>query len=225
MNNPPGSVNHQANVSGNSGCIRRRLRVAKLRSVGRPIESKRTVNGCVRVGCFSAPAVHCYGGMMSDLVSTAADALLPFLATGGAAIGAGMADQAGSDQLSHACYQKRSRNGSGDTAKPMLRPAIREALADGSLNGELQQLRAHSLAQNNAVHHHGGRQCRSRHFFRRQHQYWRAEHRQARVTEQAPPAESSPATEQLSSLSDLHETTGTYEISVVKQGETGPLRL
>ncbi len=27
------------------------------------------------------------------------------------------------------------------------------------------------------------------------------------------------------SLSDLHETTGTYEISVVKQGETGPLRL
>ena len=27
------------------------------------------------------------------------------------------------------------------------------------------------------------------------------------------------------SLSDLHETTGAYEISVVKQGETGPLRL
>ena len=27
------------------------------------------------------------------------------------------------------------------------------------------------------------------------------------------------------SLSDLHETTGTYEISVVKQGETGTLRL
>ena len=26
------------------------------------------------------------------------------------------------------------------------------------------------------------------------------------------------------SLSDLHETSGTYEISVAKQGETGPLR-
>lgn len=151
-NGVAGSVNHQANVSGNSGCIRRRLRVAKLRSAGRPVESERTVDGCAWVDGFSAPAVHCYGGMMSDLVSTAADALLPFLATGGAAIGTGMADQAGSDLYNSALRViKKIKERLRGYGKADVEAAIREALADGSLSkGELQQLRAHSLAQNNA---------------------------------------------------------------------------
>lgn len=89
---------------------------------------------------------------MSDLVSTAADALLPFLATGGAAIGAGVADQAGSDLYKSAMrIIKKIKERLRGYSKADVEAAIREALANGSLSkGELQQLRAHSLAQTNA---------------------------------------------------------------------------
>jgi flavin-binding protein dodecin len=91
--------------------------------------------------------------MMGDLVSTAADVLMPFLAAGGAAVGAGVADQAGSELYKSAIgVIKKIKDRLCGSSKADVETAIRDALADGSLTRrELQQLQvANTAAQNNA---------------------------------------------------------------------------
>jgi hypothetical protein len=91
--------------------------------------------------------------MMSDLVTVTADALLPFLAAGGAAVGAGAANQAGSDLYKSAtAVLGKIRNRLRGAGKADLEAAIREALADGSVTiQELEGLRtAYVLSQEHA---------------------------------------------------------------------------
>lgn len=80
---------------------------------------------------------------MSDLVTVTADALLPFLAAGGAAVGAGVADQAGSDLYkATTALLAKIRNRLRGTSKADLEAAVRDALADGSVTTqELEHLR------------------------------------------------------------------------------------
>jgi hypothetical protein len=91
--------------------------------------------------------------MMSDLVAVAADALLPFLAAGAGAVGAGAADQAGADLYKSATgvlgkLGKRLRG----VGKADIEATIREALEEGLVTrSDLERLQtAYLLARNNS---------------------------------------------------------------------------
>lgn len=79
---------------------------------------------------------------MSDLVTTAADALLPFVAAGASAVAAGSAEEAGRELFKAAdSVLAKIRHRLGGTGKAQVEKALRDALADGLLTkGELEQL-------------------------------------------------------------------------------------
>ena len=90
---------------------------------------------------------------MSDLVTVAADALLPFLAAGGAAVGAGAADQAGADLYKSAtAILRKIRNRLRGAGKADIEAAIRDALAEGLVTrADLERLQSvYVLSQQNS---------------------------------------------------------------------------
>jgi hypothetical protein len=81
---------------------------------------------------------------MSELITAAADALLPFVAGGASAVAVGSAEEAGAELYKAATSvlaKIKHRLGGADRAHVEI--AVRDALADGSLSEqELMHLRA-----------------------------------------------------------------------------------
>jgi len=90
---------------------------------------------------------------MSDLVAVAADALLPFLAAGGAAVGGGAADQVGADLYKSAtAILGKIKNRLRGVGKADIEAAIRDALAEDLVTlSDLRRLQsAYVLSQRNS---------------------------------------------------------------------------
>jgi hypothetical protein len=79
---------------------------------------------------------------MSDLVITAADVLLPFVAAGASAVAAGSAEEAGRELYKAAdSVLAKIRHRLGGKSKTQVEKALRDAMTDGLVTeGELEQL-------------------------------------------------------------------------------------
>lgn len=91
---------------------------------------------------------------MSDLVTAAADALLPFVAAGAGAVAAGSADQAGRELYKAAdSVLTKIRHRLRGQARASVEKAVRDALAEGLITREeLERLRIACESYRSATH-------------------------------------------------------------------------